>query len=182
MFAFFSFMSLMSISGSGFDRWFTRFLDPEQTRRHHFPPMGAALHLLLKTLILFPAEPGIWLVPPPRSQFQTEVGKKPLFWRNSCCSSGKKCWSWNGYSKKMSAQRGGRGQKNKLLGVTGRDINVLLCKCGVSLHRAWFPSPPCSKDAAELVQRRVTGRIKGIEQLPCGEGLNRLGLFCLQSR
>lgn len=36
-----------------------------------------------------------------------------------------------------------------------------------------FPSPPCPKDSAELVQRRVTVRIKGIEQLSCGAGFNR---------
>lgn len=66
---------------------------------------------------------------------------------------------------------GGLEQKNKLLGITGRDINMLLHQCGVSLHQV--PISHCPKDAAELVQRRVTVRIKGMKQLSCGDGFDR---------
>lgn len=114
LFACFSFMCLMSASSSSFNQWFTCFLDPEQTWRHWFRPKRIALFVcsaVLKCLILFPAELGIWLVPPPHSPFQTEVSKKPLFWRNSCCFSGKKSWSWNGCSKKMSPRRAVTGKK-----------------------------------------------------------------------
>lgn len=106
LFAFFSCMPLMSVSSSGFNQWFMCFLYPEQTQRHWFPPTCTSLFTwfaVLKSPILFPAELGICPVPPAHSQFQTEVGKKPLLWRNSC-NAGKKSGRWKRYSKKMSVR------------------------------------------------------------------------------
>lgn len=72
----------LSVSSSDFNQQFLCFLYPEETQKHWFPShvyhfVGVAWSFEVSNSLLSWAELGIWLVPPPHSQFQTEVGKPP---------------------------------------------------------------------------------------------------------